>query len=181
MEPNNTKNESAFILVVVAIRLFLSYIKYLFLTGTILFSLTAILLIVATINPHFSFEFLQYFSFLNPSYKTESFSMGKKEIMEIFSITALFLWIVLAPIKFFLKKKFGFNTTLSLKSKIILSFVIISLLYFFTLLSAKLDDHSNNNSYFVFIVFYIFNLISMLGYFLLNALLNKISNYQKKK
>ena len=175
-----TKKKTELKVIIIIIQIFLNYIKYLFLTGSILFSLAALLFIIVNINPHFSFEFIQYFSFVNPLYRTESFSMGTKEIMEIFSITALFLWVILAPIKFFLKKTLGVNFTLSLKLKIILFFSIISLIYSFALIFAVLDNSLIKGFYFVLIVFYIINIASTAGYFLLNTLLNKISTYQKK-
>ncbi|MDD3263814.1 MAG: hypothetical protein PHT94_02870, partial [Candidatus Nanoarchaeia archaeon] len=178
---NNTNNEINFKVLLTAIRFFVSYIKYFFLTGSVIFSLTVLLLIILNINPNFSFNFLQYFSFINPIYKTESFSMGTKEIMQIFSVVTFILFIIITLIKFILKKMFGFSKSLSLKLKIILFFIGITLTYSIAFAIVAFSDNLDKGFYFVLIIFYFINLVSAVGYFLLDALLNKISQINYKE
>ncbi len=178
---NNTKNEAGLKILLTAIQFFISYVKYFFLTGSVIFSLTVLLFIILNINPNFSFNFLQYFSFINPLYKTGSFSMGIKEIMQIFSAVAFILFVIITLIKFTLKKIFGFNISLSLKLKSILFFVAITLAYIFASVIVAFSDNLDKGFYLVFIVFYFINLASATGYFFLDALLNEISQIYKKE
>ena len=178
---NKTQNEMELKIILMGIRLFVNYVKYFFLTGSVIFSLVVLLFIILNINPHLSFSFVQYFSFINPLYKTGSFNMGINEIMQIFSVVSLILLIIISMIKFAFKKAFGFNTFLSIKLKIVLFFVAITLAYVFASAIVAFSNNSDKSFYFVFAVFYFINLASAIGYFLLDALLNKISKISEKE
>lgn len=166
-------------LIILLIKLFISYIRYYFLTAAIIFPLVGLLLIILTLNPNFSFNFLEYFSFLNQSYKykTESFSLGIKEVMQIISVITLFLWLIISVIKLVIKKVFKINTNVSSNFKILSFFVVITLIYIVDLIFIAISDTLDNGFYFIFIFFYILNLAYVSGYFLLEALLNKFSGY----
>lgn len=178
---NNARNEVGLKVLLTIVKFFVGYVKYFFLTGSVIFSLTVLLFIILNINPNFSFNFLQYFSFIDPVYKTGSFRMGIKEIMQIFSAVALIVFIIITLIKFALKKIFGFNIDLSLKLKIFLFFIAITLTYSIASTIVAFSDNLDKGFYLTFIIFYTINLISTVGYFLLNDLLNKISQINEKK
>lgn len=160
----------------VFIRFFINYIKYFFLTGSVIFSIVILLFIILNLNPNFSFNFIQYFSFINPVYATGNFSMGITEIMQIFSIVSLILMILSGLIKLILKKAFNFEILISLKSKIIIFFSIITLAYFFASLIVAFSENLDKMFYFVFAFFYCINLVSAIGYFLIDALLKRIKS-----
>lgn len=178
---NNIKKRTGLKILLTSIQLFISYIKYSFLTGSVIFALTILLFIILNINPNFSFSFLQYFSFINPIYKTESFNIGIKEIMQIFSVASLVLMIIATLMKIALKKIFGFNTLLTLKLKIIFFFVVITLAYILASLIVAFSNNLDRGFYLVFIILYLINLVSATGYFILDAWLNKISQIFQKE
>ncbi len=174
------KTEIGSVIVLAATRLFINYIKYQFLIGSVIFSLFVLLFITLSINPTYSFSFLQHFSFINPMFNAESFSMGIKEVMQIFLVASFFLMIFIALIKIALKKIFGYAPRLTLKLKVISFFVIITLAYAIASLIVAFSDSLDNGFYLIFIIFYIISLISSVGYFLLDALLDKIPPILKK-
>ena len=178
---NKTHDEIRLKIVLGGIRLFVSYVKYFFLTGSVIFSLVVLLFIILNINPNLSFNFLQYFSVINPIYKTGYFHMGIKETMQIFSVVSLILLIIVSPIKFIFKKVFGFNSSLTIKLKIVLFVVAITLAYVFASAIVAFSNNLDKRFYFLFIVFYFINLASAIGYFLSGALLNKISKIYEKE
>jgi len=154
------------------VRFIVNYIKFLFLTGSVIFSLVVLLAIILTINPQFSFGFLKYFSFLNPQYQTDSFHMGIKEIMEIISAVSLALLIVLTPVKFALKRFFNY-TPLGLGKKILLAFLTITGAYLVSLVLVAVYN-MNKLFYVFFIIFYFVNIGAAVGYFLIDWLVQKI-------
>ena len=164
-------------LVLIIIRFVISYIEYFFLTGSVIFSLVVLIFIVLNINPNFSFGFIQYFSFLNPAYKTGTFSMGIKETMEIFSVLAFIFMIISASIKIVVKKVSGINIYFTLKSRALFLFAVITFLYIFAFFIIAFSDKLDKGFYFVFTVFYISNLICTTFYLLFAALSEKIIKF----
>ena len=109
---NNMKNELITKIILTTTRLFINYIKYFFLTSSVIFSLFVLLFIILNINPNFSFGFIQYFSFINPTYETGTFNLNIKEIMEIFLVVSFVLMIIANLIKLALKKIFAKTTVM---------------------------------------------------------------------
>jgi hypothetical protein len=163
------------------VQFLINYIKYFFLTGSVVFSTFVLLVVIVSINPDFSFGFLQLFSFLNPAYKTGTFRMGIKEIMEIFAVVSLALLVIVWLAKAALKKFFNFSLKLRLKHKIIIFFALITSAYILAALIAKFAFPKDLGYYLVFAVFYVFNLVSAVFYFLLDTLQETIARALEKK
>ena len=157
----------------------LNYIKYFFLTGSVIFSLAVLLFVLLNLVPDFSFGFLQYFSFLNPDYGTGTFSMDISEVMEIFSLVSLIIMFTSYVFSFTLKKIFNSYIKFSLKLKILFLVVLITLAYLIAMILVTLYNALDNLFYYIFVVFYVANLISLVLYFLVDALLKKVTNFIK--
>jgi hypothetical protein len=173
-ETKNAIEEKIILMISMILQFPINYIKYIFLTGSVIFSVGILLLLIVFINPQFSFGFLKYFWFINPIYATGTFSMGIKEIMEIFLIVSLIFMIIINLIKIALKMIFNLELLSSLKSKIITFFTLITSAYILASIIVfynKLDK----GFYFVFVIFYIINLVSAIFYFLLDALSDALS------
>jgi len=91
----------------IASKYLLDYIKYYFLTGLIFFTLGVLLFIIINLKPDFSFNFLSIFSFIDPVYKTGTFELDLKKIMQIFTTVSLFLFIIGDLIKIIFKNLFN--------------------------------------------------------------------------
>lgn len=116
-----------------------------------------------------SYVFLKYFSFVSRADEVGTATLGVKEIMEIFLATSFVLMVASGLLKIALRKMFGLGLAVTPKSKIILFFVAITLAYALASLIVALNE-MDKSFYFVFVVFYIINLVSAVGYFLLGAL-----------
>ena len=143
----------------------LGYIKYFFLTGSVIFSLAVLLFILLNLIPNFSFGFLSYFSFLNPTYKTGAFSLGIPEVMKIFSLVSLVITFASYILRFALKKIFNITFELSFKVKIFSFVAIITSAYAIAAILVTLDNALDSLFYYIFAVFYVFNLLSLMFYF----------------
>ena len=170
-DPSN--NSAGFNIFLICIRFILNYLKYCFLTGSVIFSILILLFIILNINPQFSFSFLRLFAFLNPSYATGSYTIGLKEIVRLFFVVSLAFTFLLLLIKMVLKKVFKVNPELKTRTKIILFSSIITLAYviaiFFVCLTSKVDK----NILIVFVCFYLMNVFSAAAYFI-------VDNFQRK-
>ncbi len=175
------KNKIELNFISLLIQFLISYIKYLFLTGSVIFSIVVLLFIILNINPRFSFGFLQYFSFINPVYKTGTFSMGIKETMQIFSVVSLVFMIIVSLVKTALKKIFKLDILITFKSKIIIVFVPITLTYIIASVIVAFSDNLDKGFYFIFAIFYIINLVSVVFYFLFDGLLKWIVQLFEKR
>ena len=176
-----TKNEIGKKMILIIIQFLINYIKYFFLTGSVIFSITILLFIILNIDPNFSFGFFQYFQFINPIYATGTFNMGIKEIMEIFSVVSLVLMIVASLIKMTLKKIFDLRVLIPFRLKIIIFFIAITFAYILASIIVAYSDKLDTGFYFVFIIFYILNLISATFYFLFDMLSKKIAQIFEKE
>lgn len=156
------------------VQFLLNYIEYLFLTGSVIFSIVMLLFIILNLKMEFSFNFLKYFAFINPIYKSGNFSLGIKEVMQIFSVISLILLIIVSLMRAALKRLFNFNIAFSFKLKIIVVLFVITMSYIFAFLIVAFSDPKYKGFYFVFVSFYIYNLSSALFYFLFDAILKKI-------
>jgi hypothetical protein len=174
--PNNIKNNIGLNI----INLFLDYVKHLFLTGTIILHLAVLIFILSNINPDFSFSFLKFIPTIGSQYKTGTFNMGIEDITKIFLIISFLLWIFISLIRVGLKKTLKINIIISLKYKIILSFVAISLIYISASKIVISNSALNEIFHFTFIIFYIINLFLSAGYFLLDSLSRKILKFTKR-
>ena len=135
--------------------------------------------VLLNLVPDFSFGFLQYFSFLNPDYGTGTFSMDISEVMEIFSLVSLIIMFTSYVFSFTLKKIFNSYIKFSLKLKILFLVVLITLAYLIAMILVTLYNALDNLFYYIFVVFYVANLISLVLYFLVDALLKKVTNFIK--
>lgn len=171
---DETDNNVVVKIVIILIKLFINYVKYCFLTITVMFSFGILLFIILGLNIDLSFSFLQYFSFLNPEYKTRTFNIGVEGIMGIFSIISFIVGGIIAIIRYLLKKLFGLEITISLKQKIYTLFTIVTLAYILAAIIIALTDSIEKSFYFILIVFYIINFICLAGYSLIDVLLTKI-------
>ncbi len=172
--PQQIKIKIGWNFILLILQLIINYIIYFFLTGSVIFSLVILLFIILSINPNFSFGFFQYFSFIDPVYKTGTFSMGVKETMQIFSVVSLVFMIIISSVKIALIKIFKLNILITLKTKINVFFVVITLAYIFASAVVAFSDNLDNGFYFVFAIFYILNLVSAAFYFLFDDLLKRI-------
>jgi hypothetical protein len=156
------------------INLFFSYVKYFFLTGVILIFCTFILFILLSVEPNFSFEFLKYFSFIDPIYKESSYTLQKADILKIFSVLSFALLIILSLIKLILKKVFKYNSEFKLKHKFIITLSISTILLLLSIIFINIRN-INNSLYFIFILLYLINVFLMIIYTLLSSFMNFIN------
>ena len=159
----------------VILQFIISYIKYFFLTGLVIFSLFALLFIILNIKPSFSFAFLKYFSFIDPLYKTGSFTLDINQIMQVFLAISFITTIILSFIKIVCKKLFKLELGLSKNMKASLLLRIISFLYILALLFIAFDNNLDKGLFFVLIGFYFIDIFCMLGYLIFNSLLTKLN------
>lgn len=154
----------------------LNYLKYNFLTGSVVFSLAVLLFTLLNLMPNFSFGFLTYFSFLDPAYKTGTFSMRIPEVMKIFSLVSLVIMFASYILRFTLEKIFNRTFEFFLKLKIFFFVAIITLAYVISAILITLNNALDSSFYFIFAVFYVFNIISLVLYFLIGAFIEKVNN-----
>ncbi|MFH1409198.1 MAG: hypothetical protein ABIH34_04785 [Nanoarchaeota archaeon] len=147
--------------------LLLRYIKYVFLTGSVVCSLVVLLFIIINTNPQFSFSFLQMFSYLNPMYATGTFSMGIEEIMQIFLAISFVFMIIGIGITEVLKKLFKRDLSISAKAKMTLIFILMSIAYAIGAILVLLRD-LDPSFYGILAIFFIFNFISATLYFIVD-------------
>lgn len=166
-------------LIIILIRLSISYIRYALLTVVVILLLTPIIFILLIINPNFSFEFLRYFAFLNPEYKTGSYSMGKKEIMEIFSVISFILWISVSVIKLLINKFFGLSFSSHTKLKKFLLFFTFNIVYLGSIITVGISDTIENAGIFVFLLFYFIELFAIIAYLVLCSLSQSLYKLQR--
>ena len=157
----------------------LDYIKYFFLTGSVIPSLTILLFVLSSLRPAFSFGFLSYFSFLDPAYGTGTFSMSIPEVMKIFSLVSLVIMFASYILSFSLKKIFNTTFEFSLKLKTLSLVTIVSLIYVIATILVTLDNGLDTSFYYIFAVFYIVNLIALVFYFLVDAHLKTMTNFDQ--
>jgi len=155
-----TKQEVGKKIIFLSLRFLINYIKYPYLAGAVIFPLATVLFTVLNLNPDFSFGFLRYFSFVDPRYATDTFSMGITKIMEIFLVVSLVLMAAVSLMKILT----------SSKSKIIISLTAITLLYLCAMMIVAFSDTLDKSFYVVFFIFYILNVVSTLLYFVFDAL-----------
>ncbi|BCX15719.1 MAG: hypothetical protein KatS3mg097_611 [Candidatus Parcubacteria bacterium] len=171
-QQNTTK-----LIVLLIFRFLISYIKSFFLTGSVVFSVGILLFIILNINQNFSFGFLKYFSFVNPLFKEESFSMGIKEIMQLFLFISFIFMIIIGVFKVIMKKMFKMDIDLlfSFKSRLIVILSFITVFYIISFFIVALNENLDKKGfYIVFIIFYIINLFCTLFYFLFDFISKKI-------
>lgn len=163
----------------ISVRFLLNYIQYSFLTGLVILILVATIFIVANLNPNSSFGFFKFFSFIDPIYKTGTFTLGKKETMQIFSASSFILLIIANLIKFLFKNLLAVNLDIKPRLKKIALFTVVTSIHFFAVLLVLFDETLDKNLSFIFILFYFGGLISLTGYFFFDGLLKssiKVSN-----
>ena len=165
-----TKQEVGKKIIFLSLRFLINYIKYPYLAGAVIFPLATVLFTVLNLNPDFSFGFLRYFSFVDPRYATDTFSMGITKIMEIFLVVSLVLMAAVSLMKIALRKVFNREILISSKSKIIISLTAITLLYLCAMMIVAFSDTLDKSFYVVFFIFYILNVVSTLLYFVFDAL-----------
>ncbi len=163
------------------IRFVLGYIKYFFLTTFVIFLVAILLFIILTLSPGFSFNFLRYFSFINIIYNNVTFTMGKKELIQIFSIVSFLFMIVASLIKMAVRKLFNVNFSLPAKRKRVLFFTINSIIYLVAIFIVLFNASLKKSLVFILIIFYVISSIAMLSYFLLDFLLQKLSKVFDEK
>jgi len=163
-----------------AAQLILGYFRYVFLTGSVIFSLVFLLVIVLSVNPDISFGFLRYLSFMNPLYGNGSFTMGIEELMQIFFVTSFVLMIVLTPIEFAVKRILKREKLLTQKTRLIVCFASITSIYIVVSLIVAVRGY-DSGLYIIFAFFYCINLVSTLGYILVEALIQRVSKIQSEK
>lgn len=152
----------------------IGYVAYFFLIGSVIFSLTILLFVLLNLKPDFSFSLLKYFAFINPIFKERSFTMGIKEIMQIYVVVSLILLAIVGLTKLIANRIFNFNIniSISLKRKLIISLIFITAVYIIAFLIVTFNNSLDKGFYGVLIIFYFVNLLSVLFYILLNALYN---------
>src|SRR3989344_685642 len=136
---HETRDEIKERIILMIIKFPIDYIKNIFLTGSVIFSVFVLISMLISVKPDFSFGFLSYFSFINPEYGTGTFSLEIKEIMQIFLIASFVITIFWDVILIILKKLFNLETKLTLGKKIIIFLSIITLSYVFASIAAILN------------------------------------------
>ena len=165
-----TKHQLGKKIILLSIRFLISYIKYPFLIGAVIFPLGVILFIALNVNPNLSFGFLRYLSFIDPKYARDTMILGTTEIMALFGVMSLFLMMIAGLLKTALRKVFNREISVSFKSKIIISLTAITLLYLGAMMIVAFSDTLDNEFYAVFFIFYILNVMSTVFYFAFGAL-----------
>ena len=85
-------------------RFLIGWIAYSFLEISIGLTLGVILVVLTTLtNGNLSFGFLGFFAFLNPVFGRYEFTIGMKEIMQIFFFFAFILFCIVEALKYFVK------------------------------------------------------------------------------
>jgi len=160
-------------------RYILKYAAYSFLTAAVIITITVLLVIFTTIiGDSLSFPFLKYFAFINPAFREGTFSLGIKEVMEIYSVVVFAVMALFELIKFIFKQR-GIEIKVSFKRKLVYTFIFLSVIYLVAFLiepSIRVSEGSNNSKfYFVFVIFYVITVISSMIY----EVLNRFSEYFK--
>jgi len=158
-----------------AVRFFLGYLKYCFLTGTVIFGFTGLFFIATNLGVTISFEFLKYFAFINPLFGKESWTGGITELMQIFSILAFIMFLVASLIKFIFKRLLGTHLSIPLKVRMIGTISLITVIWVVDALIVRFSPNLNLDFLRVFFIFYVINLVSAGGYFLLGHLMSTMS------
>ncbi len=155
---------------------FIKYITYALLMFIIAAIFSIILIILITIfGSDLSFEFLRYFSVINPALNQESFSMDIGDIMQLYFIITLILLVVIEIIKYSLKKIFKWEFTIDLRKKLFIIAAITTIIYLIAILLipwmkiAKGQDSSG--FYLIFIFLYLLSLVASATYLTLNKLI----------
>ncbi|KKT18865.1 MAG: hypothetical protein UW02_C0020G0016 [Candidatus Nomurabacteria bacterium GW2011_GWB1_43_7] len=171
-----TENKISKNIMVSLVRIVINYVKYFFLTGSVFFSLAVLMFVVLNKNPDFSFEFMKYFSFIDPAYKTGNFVINLGDVMNIFLILSLVMMLVINFLKMLMKKIFSFSLYFSTRTKFTVLFTIITLAYVIAVIFITQNDSLDKGLYFIFAIFYVLNLIFMVLY----LLMEKVMNYFNK-
>ncbi len=180
MNDNTSNNQPQTEIPRLIIEIIINYIKYLFLTGVVLFPFSILVMIIIMINPDYNFGIFQYFSIINPTYSQESFNIGTKEIMEMFGIIALIFYAITSIIKFLFKKLFDIEISITLKTKIKTTLIFLTLMYIMVISLSIINDLGILDSLLIFFFFYIINLIFLGAYFLIETFLLKMHDAKIK-
>lgn len=156
----------------------LSYLKYFFLTGPVIFSLSAMVFIVLNLKPNFSFGFL---SFLSSDYQTGNFNISLSEVMDMFFLLSFVVMFISYLSNFILKKIFNLTIKLSLKFKIFFIVSVITIIYGGVFSLIALRSELDGSFYYIFSIFYLLSLISLLGYFLVDVFSKKMIKIIERK
>lgn len=156
------------------INLFFNYVKYFFLTGIIFIFCMFLLFIVLSIEPNFSFEFLKYFSFIDPIYKESSYSIQKADILKIFSVLSFAILVIVNLSKLIIKKIFKYNLDFKLKYKLIIILSILTILLFLSIILINIRN-IDNSLYFIFILSYLIGVFLTIIYIFISSFTNFIN------
>ncbi|MBU0661570.1 hypothetical protein KKG22_05355 [Patescibacteria group bacterium] len=158
---------------------FFSYIKYFFLTISVVIYTVIILFMVMAINPDVSFEFLKVFAFLDPKYAEGNFSLEISDLMKLFSVVTLFFWFITSAIRFVSKKYFNrevfIKEFISNKKKYMIFFTSYILFAIAVFLKGGFDV----GFFFIFVVFGFIHLTSLSMYLLFKKLSKGVSSSAK--
>lgn len=158
--------------ILMIIPLFIRYISYSALVPVVLISLSVLLIITSTIFGNLNFVNLTFFSFINPIFGKNSYSISEKEIMQIFGFLSLMFWILSFIIKkileFILKRKIQ----ISLKKKIYYYSIPITIIFIVALICVPIIKMSEDQNRYDFIpiiaIFYLITIISLIIHITLN-------------
>ena len=109
------------------VRYSLQYFSYCLLTGLVFFVSAALFVIIIKINPHFSFSFMKYFSFLNPAYSTGTFSGDLGDVMQIYLLISFIVMIIIKLLEFVNNQWFHLKLEIPYANKIKFWSIIILL------------------------------------------------------
>lgn len=167
IQGDKSKDELIIRIIQIGGNFLLNYIRYCFLTGSVFFTLAALLFIILNLNLNFSFGFLKLFSFIDLVFGTDTFDLDLRKIMQIFSAASLILLIIVDSTKIVLRTLFNLNVGIKPKSKKIVIFSTATLVYFLAILIVSFDQTLDKNLILIFSIFYFGNLLSLAGYFAL--------------
>lgn len=158
-------------------KIILNYIKYNFLTGSVILSIGIAVFVVLNIDPNTSFEFMKNLSFIDSRYSAGDYSVNGSDLMKIFSIFSLFLYILISIITLILNKLFNIILIIKLRYKILACFLIILLAYMIAFIVMASNKSFNINYYFIIGALLIINLICAITYILFDFIVGKLNLY----
>lgn len=175
----STKTNNKYLIII--LNFILNYIKYSFLMIPVVLAFGAMLFIIISNNPDYSFGFMKYFFFLKPD-EAGNIHIEEKEIMQIFTFVTFIITIIIDLAKYLIKVIFKVNISISIKKKILFFIGMLTLLYVIASFSVLTNKELDNWGITIFITFYILSLfptIMSIGIDYLQKRIFRINNQKR--
>lgn len=172
------KNEQNIIkskIILIVLRLIVSYFKYACLGVLVIISLLFLLAPILSFSPHFSFEFLKYFAFIDPKYGYHEVSMDQNDILRLFSFVSLLFMIIAEIVKMILKIIFKININFSIKKRAVTIVLFLTTIFVIASISVSIKYGYDPGIQTVFSAFYAISLVFTVFYLVYGYIIEKIN------